>query len=345
MYYCITEPVLRGLLSMGAALCQAPRRLVEKLFGLLDMHDNLHQLLPTLASALEGAKVQKVLLAFISLDKDVQLECRATFQEFVTQIQRPNTRDLMPDGSVDRYVVYVLNYVKRLTSYDNIRPIVFSQEPPQDVMNMAYKDQQLQQQMILQLSTVLKLLIKNVEAKSKAYKNKPLGCLFLMNNLHHIVTRVEKSETLALVGDAWVEEQKDAVERCGGEYIDAAWGPLINAVQQDPVKLGKEKVKDVLKALSTRLDEIQSNETSWQIPDEVLRENLRDVIAEDFVNQYEGYMHKFEAQWPTKVAKYRKYQKYSAADVRMIIFHKLFIGDTDEVRYRHTDSILGYVGH
>lgn len=349
VYYAVAEPVLRSLIILGAALCQAPRKHAEKLFGMLDMHDNLAQLLPPMASLLEGAKVQRALVAFVSLDSDLQLECRATFQEFVGSIRTTNTRP-SPDGSVDRFVVYVLNYVKRLvTMYDTARHIVFSVQPPHDIMDAgrayAPSDPQLPERTAAQLRGTMDLLIKSCELKAKTYRSKALGALFMMNNVHHIVTRVEKSEGMAPVGMEWIEGCKDAVEAFGGEYIDSAWGPLIGIVQTDPEAVGKEKVKDHLKALSTRLEEIQAHETTWQIPDEVLRENLRDVIAEDFVKPYEAYVGRFRSVFPSKADKYaNKYQKFSVADVRMIIFHKLFTGEQDKGFKGHPDMLLESVG-
>ncbi len=65
----------------------------------------------------------------------------------------------------------------------------------------------------------------------------------MMNNLHHIVTRVNRRESpLVAVGETWVQGVEDEVEACGQRYIQVTWGPLIKLVKGRPSELGKDKV-------------------------------------------------------------------------------------------------------
>ena len=45
--------------------------------------------------------------------------------------------------------------------------------------------------------------------QGKAYKNKALSALFLMNNLHYLVKAVESSPALAVIGEDWIELHRD----------------------------------------------------------------------------------------------------------------------------------------
>lgn len=159
-----------------------------------------------------------------------------------------------------------------------------------------------------------------------------LSCVFMMNNLHHIVTRVNRRESpLVAVGEGWIQRVEDDVEACGQNYISTSWGPLIALVRGRPSELGKEKVKEHLKQIRNRVDEIEAEQRGWQIPDDSLRENLRICIVEDFVNKYQEYLQEFRAAFPNKVARYeQKYIKYSGEDLRMVVFHKLFAGGVDD---------------
>ena len=47
--------------------------------------------------------------------------------------------------------------------------------------------------------------------QAKAYKNKALSALFLMNNVHYMVKAVENSTALAVIGEDWIEQHKDQV--------------------------------------------------------------------------------------------------------------------------------------
>ena len=47
--------------------------------------------------------------------------------------------------------------------------------------------------------------------QARAYKNKALSALFLMNNVHYMVKAVENSTALAVIGEDWIERHKDQV--------------------------------------------------------------------------------------------------------------------------------------
>lgn len=50
--------------------------------------------------------------------------------------------------------------------------------------------------------------------QAKAYKNKALSALFLMNNVHYMVKAVENSTVLAVIGEEWIEQHKEQVPCC-----------------------------------------------------------------------------------------------------------------------------------
>lgn len=50
--------------------------------------------------------------------------------------------------------------------------------------------------------------------QAKAYKNKALSALFLMNNVHYMVKAVENSAALAVIGEEWIEQHKEQVPPC-----------------------------------------------------------------------------------------------------------------------------------
>ena len=51
----------------------------------------------------------------------------------------------------------------------------------------------------------------HVVVQAKAYKNKALSALFLMNNVHYMVKAVENSTALAVIGEEWIEQHKEQV--------------------------------------------------------------------------------------------------------------------------------------
>lgn len=119
------------------------------------------------------------------------------------------------------------------------------------------------------------------------YKDHALAALFLMNNVHYMVRAVEGSEALAIVGPAWLDAHRNAVEQAGERYQALAWGPLCALLAAPAKPLDKAGAKARWRDVNAALGVLHESQSAWTIPDAALRANMKDAILDDVLPLYE----------------------------------------------------------
>ncbi|KAK9812710.1 hypothetical protein WJX72_002444 [[Myrmecia] bisecta] len=334
-----TEVIARStaaVVAFGTAIVRS-RRTPEKVFGLLDMHEHLDHLLPALEHVLEGTTGMQLAQDLLQLNSSLRREARDTFVEFEASIARDPPKHTVPDGTVHPLSAYTLSFLKRLFTYDSAMPILFgdaSSATPQssrsDGSGSLASEAQPLRTMIASITHLLDVLTGNLQAKAASYKNKALAALFLMNNVHYLVKTVEASEALVHLGEDWIERHKDQVEQYGEEYQTLSWRTLIQLVKEDSNLSGqqltwnKEKasIKEKFKALNTAISALHESQSQWTIPDPLLRANMKDAIAQDFLPFYQEFLDRYKVVPFSKTPE--KYIKYRVDDLQRMLQDDFF---------------------
>lgn len=326
---------LTNLAQFGEAIVLG-KRTPEKVFGLLDCHEQLELYISQFYSILQGTSCEGQLVMFENLNIRMQNETRATFSEFELSIEHDTDRHAGPDGTVHPLTAYTLSFLKRLFTYESSINVLFlepvcqqptsiSEGPFRQKCTAAAGDPELMQRTSSTIRHILNLLSANLLSKSKTYKSKALSAVFMMNNLHYTVKTVESSEVLAILGEEWLEQHTDQVEDYGEQYQREAWGSLLALLQADQEQGNRDKVaaKETMRRLSLALAEIEDVQSLWAVPDVVLRKNLRDALIEDFLAPYETLLARNAASASRVNDKHIRYQ---VDDVRALIQESLFEG-------------------
>lgn len=326
---------LTNLAQFGEAIVLG-KRTPEKVFGLLDCHEQLQLYISQFYSILQGTSCEGQLVMFENLNIRMQNETRATFSEFELSIEHDTDRHAGPDGTVHPLTAYTLSFLKRLFTYESSINVLFlepvcqqptsiSEDPVRQKCTAAAGDLELIQRTSSTIRHILNLLSANLLSKSKTYKSKALSAVFMMNNLHYAVKTVESSEVLAILGEEWLEQHTDQVEDYGEQYQREAWGSLLALLQANQEQGNRDKVaaKETMRRLSLALAEIEDVQSLWAVPDVVLRKNLRDALIEDFLAPYETLLARNAASASRVNDKHIRYQ---VDDVRALIQESLFEG-------------------
>ncbi|GJP57164.1 hypothetical protein CLOM_g16198 [Closterium sp. NIES-68] len=78
------------------------------------------------------------------------------------------------------------------------------------------------------MHSILEMLLKNLDKKAKQYKDSSLGCVFLMNNVHHIVQQIQRWELQGVIGEVWVQQKNVSVQQLASAYRRAAWSKVVH---------------------------------------------------------------------------------------------------------------------
>ncbi|KAL0036401.1 hypothetical protein WJX77_006182 [Trebouxia sp. C0004] len=306
------------LTKLGQAILHS-KRAPEKVFGLLDMHEQLDGHLSVLSEVLSNTNSGILLRDLRGLHERLQVEIQETFTDFLGSISKDPAKNTVPDGTVHPLTATTLSFLKRLFTYKSALHILFQGEPGHEA------DPAVVQHMAETVLQLLDSLHANLLAKGKTYKNKALSALFLMNNMHYLVKAVESSPALAVIGEDWIQLHRDQVEQYGEEYQNQSWGPLIALVKDNRpppsrvVNSAKDRgaIKELFLTLNGYIQGLQEQQSQWTIPDTLLRSNMKDAIAEDFLPLYNEFLEAYKGVEFTKSPE--KYFKYSMKDIQAML--------------------------
>ncbi|EIE20659.1 Exo70 exocyst complex subunit [Coccomyxa subellipsoidea C-169] len=339
------EVVSRSVVAAthAGAFIVASKRTPEKVFGLLDMQEQVEAALARLAPTLEGTPAAGFLADFTQLAAMLRQEARATLEEFEASIGRDTVKHPPADGTVHPLAAYTLSFLKRLFAYEATLDTLFGNAANEAAaLSAARRGEALERRRSEGMDEgvmtavqgavghMLRVLLDNLETKARTYKNKALAALFLMNNVHYIVKAVESSEALSCVGQDWIERHKDLIETYGEEYQESSWGPLMalvgDGVNGEGRAWAKEKagIKERWREINTALTELRDAQCTWTIPDPALKANMKDAVAEDFLPLYKMFMEKYNPEATPFTKNPEKYIRWSVAEVQRLIAEDLF---------------------
>ncbi|GLJ06024.1 hypothetical protein SUGI_0030430 [Cryptomeria japonica] len=212
---------LFSLAEAVAATSQTP----ERVFRVLDLYETLTDLMPDIKDTFSQNLCRSVheqaekILAL--LDEVAQ----RLFTEFDKAIEKENSKAPVAGGTVHPLTRYVMNYLTFLSDYkktlENITADARGELPKELPDDFAVDNPSAP--LSVQLGWTIFLLLCKLGKKSDLYKDVALSYLFLMNNLHYIVQKVNGSELKFIVGEGWVRKQCNKATQYSVKYEKAAW--------------------------------------------------------------------------------------------------------------------------
>ncbi|XP_051147919.1 exocyst complex component EXO70A1-like [Andrographis paniculata] len=238
-------------------------------------------------------------------------------------------------GGVDRlteYAVEQMNFVVRnrtlLTALFNAAPsldfgdTIIPQGSLGDVSNLTF----IQQHLIL----ILVVLQRNLKAKSETFKDPLSGPLFLMNNVHYIVRRIEASQELQeMVGAAYMNKLRGNLKSATDTYQQMISSNFLKCFEEDELYtsrccfrplLSKTVFRKKLMAFNSAYEKPESLGT---IPDPQLRESICKSMCSELVPEYKKFVGRFSSD-PEMALILKEEVRYSAEDFTTLILRKMF---------------------
>lgn len=341
------------LLSFGEAVAIS-RRSPEKLFKILDMYETLRDLVPEIEEIFCGDACATLRADAAGILMRLGECARGTFADFESAIQRDGSKTPVPGGGVHPLTRYVMNYIKFMCDYSDTLKLLFGEKesdlPHADEGDNSLKDSPRYSSrsdrddgsersgstelspLAVQTIWITKVLLSNLEEKSKLYKDLSLTYLFLMNNIHYIVQKVKSTEVRALVGDDWVRKNTSQVRQYASSYQRAAWGKVLSCLRDEGIHtsgsfssgVSKQVLKERFKSFNLAFDEVYKAQMSWVVFDEQLRDELRISISDKILPAYRSFLGRYGHYLETQRHPER-YIKYTSDDVEEYL-NNLFEG-------------------
>uniref|UniRef100_A0ACD5V8Y5 Uncharacterized protein n=1 Tax=Avena sativa TaxID=4498 RepID=A0ACD5V8Y5_AVESA len=312
---CFAEVAARAsvldFLRFGRAASDAKKDPI-KLMRLLEVFDSLNKLRLDFNRLFGGnacADIQCQTRDLVKLLVDGAVEI---FEELIVQVELQRQMPPPPDGGVPRLVTFIVEYCNRLLS-EKYRPVLAQVL----TIHRSWRKEVFTDKMLAAaVLKIVKALEANFDVWSRAYGNKTLSYIFMMNTRWHFFKHVKATKLAELLGDLWIRDHEQFKDYYMTMFMRASWGALSPLLNREGLILfskgratAKDLVKQRLKTFNARFSEMFHEQSSWIIPDKDLRRETCDHVMQAIVPPYRSYMQNYGplVEQDVSASKYVKY--------------------------------------
>ncbi|KAJ6683999.1 hypothetical protein OIU85_007672 [Salix viminalis] len=148
--------------------------------------------------------------------------------------------------------------------------------------------------MALQFRAFCCILEFQLHNKAKLFKDASLKHVFLMNNIHYMVQKVENSELQFILGEEWIREHNWEFQQHVMNYKSITWSPVLSLLKDEgnpnSNAVSKTHVEKKFRSFYHGFEKVCRAQTACSIPDDQLREDLRNSISLKVNHAYQKFV-------------------------------------------------------
>ncbi|KAA8517254.1 hypothetical protein F0562_017494 [Nyssa sinensis] len=140
---------------------------------------------------------------------------------------------------------------------------------------------------------IIHILQLKLKIKSKSYNDTSLALLFMMNNVHYIVQKIQGSPDLGeMIGDDYLEKLADFVRQGVTAYQTSTWEAIFHCLRDEGANQSRKNCSlgQRLKTFNAMFEEVHRTQATWSVPDLRLRKELRDSILAELIPAYRYFL-------------------------------------------------------
>lgn len=318
-------PALRLLGFAGAVASGA--KAPERLFRIIDLYEALRELAPV---EFDACFADPYTAPVRNEAWDVCERLGKAIRGIFTELENLVTRDPpgtspIAGGGVHPMTRYVMNYLRTASaSWRTLEEVM--DDDPESLGGGGGAAGQMElrraSSFSVQISWIMKILLGNLDTKALLYRDSSMKSIFLMNNTRYIIQKVKDSELRQLLGDDWIRLHAGRVRLLQGTYHKNTWAKAAMQLQASTGGGGvynSDVVREKINTFCTQLEDICRVQTSWSVPDEELREDIKMAAVEAVVPGYRALIGRVRGSGREAIRQMERYVKYSVDDVQAMI--------------------------
>ncbi|CAL4894047.1 unnamed protein product [Urochloa decumbens] len=313
------------LISFGDAISSSSRA-PERLFRVVDMYEAVRDILPDLDPVFSDPYSAALRAEVSAMCNTLGSSIKGIFMELENLIRRDPARVAAPGGGIHPITRYVMNYLRAACgSRQTLEEVMEGDSGANGGAPVAVDPDRPTSSLAVHIAWIMDVLHKNLDTKSKIYRDPSLAAVFLLNNGKYIMQKVNDSELGVLLGDEWIKQMTNRVRRWSMDYQRATWGKVTTVLQTGSPGIGGLPAKAMLQKLrmfNTYFDEIFATQSEWVIADEQLRMDIRAAVEDSVMPVYASLINKLKSSPETGRDLYIKYTPEVVVDR----IHHLFEG-------------------
>ncbi|KAH7656870.1 Exocyst complex component Exo70 protein [Dioscorea alata] len=283
----ITRDAATALLSFPDSIAKT-KSTPEKLFRILDLYDTISTLLPSIKSLFSLESTTSVLSQTLTSLQKLEETANSLLADFEALIQKDASRSAVSGGGVHPLTRYVINYLVFLGDYKLPLANILANSNPSSPQDPGLEESSLSSPMAKRISWLVFVLLCKLDGKAEAYKHVGQSYLFLANNLHYIVNKINESELKEILGDEWLQRRSAKVRHYMGNYERLVWATVAAAIPAVGVATAAE-AGESMKAFNAAFEEASRNQGEWVVVDKTARDEVRASAVRMVVPAYRGF--------------------------------------------------------
>ncbi|CAM0909660.1 unnamed protein product [Alopecurus aequalis] len=288
-----------------------------KLLRLLDVFDSLNKLRLDFNRLFGGKACVEIQSRTRELVKRVVDGSVEIFEELLVQVEIQRNMPPPADGGVPRLVTFVPKYCNQLLG-DQYRSVLTQVL----TIHRSWRKEAFNDKMLVDaVHRIVKALEANFDTWSKAYEDKTLSYLFMMNTHWHFFKHLKSTKMGEILGDEWLREHEQYKDYYSQIFLRESWGALAPLLSREGLILfskgratARDLVKQRFKSFNASFDEMYQKQSAWIIPDKDLQQRLCHLVVQAIVPVYRSFMQNYGPLVDQDVNA-SKYVKYTAEDL------------------------------
>ncbi|CAD6271853.1 unnamed protein product [Miscanthus lutarioriparius] len=286
------------LISFGDAISSSSRA-PERLFRVVDMYEAVRDILPDLDPVFSDPYSAALRAEVSAMCNTLGSSIKSIFMELENLIRRDPARVAAQGGVIHPITRYVMNYLRAACgSRQTLEEVMEGDFGANGGAPVAVDPDRPTSSLAVHIAWIMDVLQKNLETKSKIYRDPSLASIFLMNNGKYIIQKVNDSELGVLLGDEWIKQMTTRVRRWSMDYQRTTWGKVTSVLQTGSPGMGGLPAKAMLQKLrmfNTYFGEIYAAQSEWVIADDQLRVDIRAAVEETVMPVYASLIAKLKS--------------------------------------------------
>lgn len=309
---CFVEIAARSeisrFLQFGKRVTES-RKSPDKLLNLLDMFSVLDDLRPDFTWLFGGVSCEEIQTQTRDLIKRVVEGSWDIFWELSYQVELQRLSPPPSDGAVPELVSFVTKYCNRLLGNVYRPALIKTME-----IHQSWKREKYQEGLFTnQIYSLVKEIGLNLDTWAKAYEDRSLSWLFMMNNHGHFGD-LRGSKLGDMMGDSWLRAHEQYRDQYAALYVEEIWGKLSAPLEEEYPSQRR------LRCFNEVLEEAYEKQGEWSVANERLREKVRASAMEAVLPAYRDYLRRYRAiSGDEFIVGGREEIKYSVQEVEEMI--------------------------
>lgn len=297
------------LLNFGEAVAITSNQ-PDRLLRTINMYEVLVDLLQDIDALFVEEAGCFIKTEFHKLLRRLADSIRATLIEFENHVASSISVIPFPNGGVHHLTKYVMNYIIALVDYSDtltslLQEAIYVENRPGTSLEVSCP-------MKCCLWSLTSMLEKNLHQKANLYRNCSLKHIFMMNNIHYMVKKVDESKLRTYFDYEWIRKNTGKYHHHATSYERATWSPVLSLLKDDG-KTVKANLKERYRGFSIAFEEVYKNQTAWRVQDSQLREDLQIRTLQMVIPAYQAFTAR------TSKCIRDKYIRYSTDDLQNYI--------------------------